>query len=262
MTYHEGGGGAAVELFAAQGAKTGFDADFRLIGTPPEAPKVVPGIVDEVFAAVVKRTDGVELTELVQARELLANPGASEVFVGTAPYVAHGDPENGAREFAFPGLDNGIDDDDFASRFQGFIDVTEDGEYVFNFQTDDNAQLTILGADFTLVGSANMEATSLSEDGQTVFADFLTGNSNTTVSTFLAAGKYPFDFIQLERGGGANATLLVEASGGFIPLGSVPAGTITMDPGGLQLVPEPSSLLLAMLGLIGVLASGRRRRRA
>jgi len=258
MTYAEGGGGSAVELFAAKGAQDSFNSEFNLVGAPAPGPVNQIGTAGDVFVSVVKRNDGGELTTIAGGRELLDSPGLNEVYVGTVPYVSVGDPESGGRDFSFPGLDNGIDDNDFVSKFTGFIEVPADGVYQFRTNTDDNAELIIGGADFTLVSSGNEGATTVA--GDTATADFLTGNTNMVVETFLTEGTHPFEFIQVERGGGANASLMVMGAGGFEPLGMTAAGVVQGE-AGLELVPEPSTFVLAGLGVLGLAFVGYRRRR-
>ena len=165
MTYHEGGGDAAVELFAAKGAQTQFDARsgaWNLVGGEaiPERPGrtdlTAPGI-DEWLVTVVHRppTSGGSFSEeldsaIQNVRDAWSGslPGGSEVLSESIASINYWDPDRGGGglgfpQEAFPGTDDGANNDHFAMGATATMTVVTEGEYTFTMVSDDSAQFRI-----------------------------------------------------------------------------------------------------------------------
>ncbi len=278
---YENGGGANWELYHARGTVLDdANASWRLLGAKPDVPKhfFKPTMVmlDELGNHFdIQVVDGTPETtpahSVAQARNLLDNPGNNPVFFGLAPVINHKDPEAGVccggldnGDLPWPGLDNGIADDDYATRSLGLLDMPEDGFVRFHIQSDDGFGLHIDNATFSIVSVAGGPTTT-ADGGSTVNAEFGTGNTNAVLEAFIPAGQHPFEFIHWDGGGGSYAEVYV---GGLAGQDGMLLGSfiepmdlgVQFGPDVLALVPEPSSYVLAMLGMAGVLIVRRRRK--
>ncbi len=202
LIWYERGGGAFVELFAAQGDFEEFaDGDFSPIGFAGSAgvQGTTPTVPDGWTVRTVDSVDGAALNSLADTEAALAE--GDEIDSGTFDVVAFGNAGRGDEPL------DGFGTDDFALEATGTIVVEEDGDYIFGFNSDDGGQLCITGADFT-VFNENGNRT-VSGDGECLDFDANTGNSNTFGTTFLAAGEYEARHIMWERGGGDNTAVSV-----------------------------------------------------
>ena len=128
LVYFERGGGASVEVFAAEGKKMDFDSDFRLIGHKATGLEFgVPGLVGQVTVTATVPNSGT-LETLAQAQAAL-DAGATAGTNVTQSYdqMNFTDPE-GINDGSFGGglpfpTDTENDDDDFAAIAEGIIDI-------------------------------------------------------------------------------------------------------------------------------------------
>lgn len=279
---YENGGGANWELYHARGnVLNDGDPNWRLLGAKPDTPKhfYKPTMTDidgqgnhfdiQVVDGPVETTPAHSVT---QARNLLDNPGANPQFQGFAPVINHKDPENGVccggldnGDLAWPGLADGVDNEDYATRAYGELNMPADGYVLFHVQSDDGFGLTIADAQFSVVSAADGANTFVTNGGSTVEANYGTGNTNTVIEAFIPAGPHLFEFIHWDGCCGSYAEIYV---GGLAGQGGMLLGSFTdpidmgvsTGPDVLSLVPEPSSYVLAMLGVAGVYVLRRRKK--
>jgi hypothetical protein len=153
------------------------------------------------------------------------------------------------------GAPNASDDDDFTVVGRGHLIVPAGGitGAVFRSNTDDGGRLRI---DINRDGD-------FGDAGELVInQDVLQGDTNTDSSPVtLGAGRYATEYSWFERGGGAQGEVSVRLTTGgpFTLLGdnaAVAAGT-GLD---VALIPEPSTVVLVGLSLVGLVGIGRRRK--
>jgi hypothetical protein len=276
LLWHENGGGASVELFAARGAHTAFSNQFNLIGG---APIPVAATRPNIRSGPGNANAGWDVTVF---RNIDVNPGghvlddaitnANNHWAGTpggsallgADTVAlmnltddvEGGGGMGFPQTVFPGLGNAAADNDFGIGARGTIEIITPGTYTFTVLGDDSHRLQILGTSGWTVAPGDANRIALA-DGY----EFRSCCSEQSATVMLAAGTYPIQLFWQEGGGGAYVGLAASINGGarFI-LGEM--GDIGGSPAGLQLVPEPSTTALAAMGLVGLAIALIRRRRA
>jgi hypothetical protein len=256
VLYSERSAGAFVEVFAAKGDKSALDADFALIGQQAKVyanaftPEIPGGFTVKETVRVPENDPATAITNLAEARQAILNPnGTDDTATGNVATVNFVDPDQPGNPTRYgndvPFLSDfvGTDDNDFAMMATGTVRIASDGVYTFGFNSDDGASLTIDGADFTIQASADLNIATVTNDGESVEFDALSGGSFTLASTFLAAGDYPLEFLSFERNGGANAELFVgvgEWNSLFAPafqlLGAPRQFIDISSPDGLQLV--------------------------
>lgn len=262
VVYNENGGGANVEFSAAKGAFTGHNlTDFRLVGA---APQTVSGMTPHVTGQwsvkeVLRQPDGSgDLNNLADARALLDSPDGDDLpFTGNVDSINFADPDTngGGASGRFAGDNNflndggfGLDDNDFAMRATATLSIATAGDYTFGFAGDDGGELTITGATFTSISS--QVGASITNGGQSLTADVLTGDSLTFGTTNLAAGEYQIEYTFFERGGGAWTEIFVAPgalnafdASAFRLLGQTSEQVDAVIGGGLQLVGSGPSVV-------------------
>jgi len=273
----EGGGGAAVEVYASPGAKTAYDpSTFNLIGGP-----VINGSTGRNKVQTVSTwtyepyTGATNVTDVINAHFGAASPAVKGTTV-TVPTVNFQDPQGsntgGHTPVAdFPG-NTAADDDNFG----GFATATltlaagDVGRYTFMLYTDDDSRFSISfnGVRLQLVGTTVGDQFNL--DGLPGNETF--GTAGCCFDQFghydlSQPGVYTIETAFHEGGGGAG--FFVYGTKGdrntfdpnaFQLLGANTNGNTwdTNVPAGLQLVPEPTSMSLLGLAAVGLLARRRR----
>ena len=251
LTYHEGWGEAALEFFAARGSHTTFDPDeFRLVGQTSIG-AVVPGLCEDVTMVATRpgAWSGGLVDSLADARAALAQGQSNGTNTSRAySYVNHIDPDVGGPsmgsftgDLGFPNHVPGVDDNDFAVKVTGLLDIPAAGTYQIGFNSDDGVSLRIQGRSWdSIVEDATGNAAIA---GDELKNDSLTAWSFTAGRITLPAGCHSFEAVMFERGGGAFFELLgrgvsdqgvADPSWHLLRVGGAKAAAPT---GGLQLVP-------------------------
>ncbi|UCD51229.1 MAG: hypothetical protein JSW27_01090 [Phycisphaerales bacterium] len=214
MTFHDGLGGAAVELYAAKGAHSAFDpAVFRLVGHKSVGEVPMPGLCDEVTMVASRpgAWSGGQIASLQNASDALAE---GEVFgtnsSGNYAVVNHSDPDDGSADPGQTGLlmgdvafpNNGAgDDDDFGVMVTGLLDIPVAGRYQLGFNSDDGAALRIKGQVWTsVVTDATGNAAIF---GDQLINDTLTARSFTAGEIYLPKGCHEFVALMFDRNFGS-----------------------------------------------------------
>ena len=209
LVWFERGGGAFVELFAAQGFKEELDGDFAPIGFQGfEGTQGMTATMADGWNVRVVDSEGA-LNSIADAEAALENGtelGSEQLEVvnlGGGNAGIFGDVSTGPDDLddLFPGNAGGSDD--FAVEATGTLVIPADGDYIFGFNGDDGGILCIDGADFTLLTEGGPRG--VSGEGACIEYDGNTGSSDTSGTTFLAAGEYDIRHVMWERGGGEHA---------------------------------------------------------
>jgi hypothetical protein len=172
-------------------------------------------------------------------------------------------------------MPNGGGDDYTTGIFGEFAVLDTDGQpgevITFALRSDDGSQLRIIGQDFTGVAdfSGDGDAALVDVNGDMALtAEYPTGDTNAFGLITLNEGVYAFEALHYEGGGGSQLEIYATAgdwlaSGfprGMMPLTTDALSTIVIPAvQGLELVPEPSSLVLAGLGMLSLMGLVRRR---
>jgi hypothetical protein len=266
----EGGGGSAVELFAAKGAKTGFDGDFRLVGQQEKSYRRQAPVVGPNHITVSNFNGTTNLTAALAAVQAFKAGTRTPDASGVYNTVNHVDPDNAGanRGGTVPYPNNAAgDQDNFATFATGFMTVNEAGKYTFDILADDSAFFRILDSAGNPVALSSTTVNAADSNGDSINDAFHNdgGCCSDIFGTYdLPLGNYTFELVNNEQGGGAS-TVLYAALGewtSFGPqfqlLGENINDTLVVS-GGLQLVPEPATLgVLALAAAVGLI---RRRRR-
>ncbi len=219
LLYWQGGSASAVEVFAAPGEKTGFDASFGLIGDNQGlmARKKAISVsyngsagMDAVAIYGITPTSNIDNADKAAAtiRDYWStgNTAGGTAHTATIQNLNLQDPNGGGgrseNRIDFPGSNDGVPNDYFIFGARGTMSVDLAGYYVFNTLTDDNMLLKIAGTSgWTGYGNA-----------VTTFADGFktTGCCRDSFGmVYLNPGDYDFEFFSREGGGGAYANLFV-----------------------------------------------------
>ena len=266
----EGGGGAAVEVFAAEGAQATFNHNFNLIGRQQTdtVVKKGPKVNSPMNVAVIRNGANNLATAIQQAEAHKANPGSvPNTTTGTTQTIAFNDPQGsnfpGGRQppVPFPGND-ATDENNFAALVTGTMTVDPDdgGVYTFAIFSDDSFRFRVPGTTgWTVAGGSTPAA--IADGYQT------SGCCSDAFGTVnLPPGTYEFELIMNEIGGGAGVGVWVapNAQTSFGPsfqLLGENIDVVNFTPAGLELVdvPEPGSMTLLGLGVASLLVRRRRK---
>lgn len=182
------------------------------------------------------------ITNLAAADALIAGTNlASQTtnYMDVSTTLNSGSGSHFSTSNAVPGVQTGIDLEDFAVKGTGYLQVVTPGTYTFGVNTDDGSRLRI--------------------DGLTVITDdVLSGPHDVLGQVNLTAGFHTIEWTWFERGGGGIGELY-GAFGAFNTFGDTntwqPVGTDSF----LQVtqVPEPSTLAMFACAALGMLAFRR-----
>jgi hypothetical protein len=283
MLNWEGGGGASVELYAAQGFHTSINTAFNLIGAPASAAPRRAGIAANGFQVVNFNNVGNLADAVTAMAQFRAGTRTPDAVANDVPTIFYSDPQNrgankiGQSDFGndrpFPN-DTAGDDNTFATGAVGQLTITTGGRYTFDVLADDSIRLRLTniatGQDVDLAGFAGGSGPGgVNTDGDAANDALQTSGCCSDAFAYydLAPGNYSLELIHQEGGGGASLALF-GAFGQFdsfdptlFQLIGQNIDTTVNRPAGLELVgvPEPTTagvLAIAALGL-----TGRRRRR-
>ncbi len=212
LTYHESRGNASLEFFAAEGTHEVFDPEvFHLVGRTDIGNVAVPGLCDNVTMEASRpgAWSGGLVDSLADARAALSQGRSSGTNTSSSyMFVNHIDPDLGGPfmgifpdDVSFPNNVPGTDDNDFAVKVTGLLDIPADGTYQIGFNSDDGASLRIPGQLWSSIveDAANNAVIS----GDELKSDSLTAWSFTIGEITLTAGCHSFEAVMFERGGGA-----------------------------------------------------------
>lgn len=268
---YERGGGAFNEAFAAVGVTTDI-SNFQAIGGAASPPIVAPPTLVAPFASgqagsdvpgwdVVRKNGPNNINAAIAAIEaIFADPlGQPNDGYEVRETISYSDDVDGGGnigfpQVVFPGDVPGVGENDFAIGAATLLTVNQSGLYRFTVFGDDGSQFRLQGSSgWTAGGIAAVDAI-----GDGIFIGGCCADGFGEV--FLNAGEqYIAQLIWNEIGGGAYVSVRysIDGQGNFL-LGSSADGS---RPAGLELVPEPSSFVLAGFGLAGLFVGLRRRRK-
>jgi hypothetical protein len=278
LVYYENRSFASVELSAARGRKTAHDNSFALVGAPAQAViGTTPATTEPYRMTVVQRIANAPgdlppsewINSVARAKELLAAPDANDLDAANilSPQINH-DTVPGRDAFEPFGRYDGdssfiANGNDFATTASSRIEISSAGTYTFGFSVTDGGELTIPGARFI----ESFGEGTITGGGQSLTLDRALDDGIALASVELLPGSYAIEFLTYNRDGDAIAELFVAPgqvgffdTAAFALLGPTSTEINYVRPAGLQLVPEPATLISgALAGLIMAFAACRRR---
>jgi hypothetical protein len=293
MTYHEGGGGSEVELFAAKGAQAGFNSLFHLVGGS-DGPVIAnftrfTGTTTGFQVATIHGNNANSLSDALTDLTAVFNntavtprgtgtPVVTKANTATVNFIdpeAANDGGHGGGQ-TYPGDTPGLDDDHFSTGAIANLTIPagRGGHYTFLTFSDDSSRTriisTVTGKGIALVGTSGGTSGGVDSDGDGINDAYTNdgGCCSDILGTYnLTPGTYVIETVSNEQGGGAGHFLYGEfgdASSfnpGFQLVGQNLDDVVNVnDPGSLALVAAPEPGSIALLGLGGIAALARRRR--
>jgi hypothetical protein len=280
LVYFENKGQAMVELAAAPGRVAAFSGRNIIVGAPAFNVNGRNPVVTGGFSLkeVLRRSPGLAapppaeyITSITAARQLIDSPDEDDLMLRSfAAVIDHDnirlppgavDSPHGryGPDSAFGYLGN-----DSAVAANANLSVTTAGTYTFGFNVLDGGELTIVGAQFNESFSDGI----ISDDGQSLTLDHVTEDGLAFAAVDLLPGTYPIEFLTYNRDGPAIAELFVAPGrvahydgAAFALLSETPTRILYSRPAGLQLVPEPATLVSGAVGGLIIAVIARRRRR-
>lgn len=262
--FGEIGGGAYFDVSAAPGALGAFDGTFRLIGDTVNgglatAPAREIGISEHTRFTVRRVSSTGSVGNLTDVDNLLDNglPGIASQDSGifnSVNFLSTGGNGHFGLDDPFPGFSIGTDDNNFAVEASGTLRVPagSDGWWTFGVNSDDGFRLTIAG----LSGVIPFDSVA-GQSGTTIVGGSLVfpigrGTDDSFGRIYLPVGEYSLTLRFWEGGGGAALELFAAPgihssfNGAFEVLSTIAA-------------PEPSTLLLSLLGVLALIGLRCRR---
>ena len=265
----DGGFGAYAEVFAASGARTAVDQNFRLIGDVAAPGQLGAGTLSAAAWTVTHINNGAStfaaaLSQITQHWCGVAQPGTT--VVNNVDTINYRDPQSGGgghglAQLNFPG-NTAADDNNFALGARATLTVPDDDDYTFHVLADDSVRLRIKGSrGWTITGGTSPQAL---PDG------FQTINCCADVfgQVYLTAGSYEVELIYHEFVSGAYAGVWA-AQGkhsayhprSFSLLGNPPAAesavpfALTSTPGATGPVNDDFAAALPLTGTMAAVTS-------
>lgn len=266
----EGEGGFWYELTAAAGEYphgTEPPEGWRVVGyDTPSTSILVPGIASPGWTVESSTPGRPEFAFSIAGAEAaidatLADGTAPAAKTSTWPIINFADPQNGSNGYLTPNnpwpLNTTADDDNYAMRATGTLDITVAGEYYLGFQGDDGGYMEITGPGnpaFSSIFVTNhpaqavlMEAVAGSGINNRLQVEVGTGNSRTLGAITLGVGSYTVKTLMYEGSGGswwevigAKAPTLPSFA---VPLLAAGSGSTATDRDMLVLVAPPEEPL-------------------
>jgi hypothetical protein len=281
LAYFENKGQAMVELAAAPVRESQPNVPFAIIGAPAfnvsgRNPAITGGFS---LKEVLRRSPGltspppaVYITSITVARQLIDSPDEDDLMLRSSAAVIDHDnirlpPGAVDSPHGRYGSDSafGYFGNDFAVAATANLSVTTAGTYTFGFNVLDGGELTIVGAQF----NESFGDGFISDDGQSLTLDQLTEDGLAFAAVDLSPGNYPLEFLTYNRDGPAIAELFVAPGrvehydgAAFALLSETPTRILYSRPAGLQLVPEPATVVSGVIGALMLAVIALRRLRS
>jgi hypothetical protein len=226
------------DLAAAKGEfpeESGTDL-WRLVGQPPRGKLGLPGLTKEGWTIEYTKPNTNPVPNLDAAAEFLDARDPKTTI--TAPTVDFRDPDNTWPVYgngpSFPEGVADIDDDGFALRAKGTLEIPADGTYWIGFHATYSASLKIAGQKWKRLIRINPKA---SLDGETLQSIDQNDWSHYALGEIeLKAGQYPIEALTAQDAGRAGFIIVAGPAGEPQTVLKAGAARVIEDVGGLQLV--------------------------
>lgn len=249
ILYGQGGGGAHFSIDSTSGDVVGNPeaGNWRPLGYPRQGSEVLLGKAGPFVVKTYSPTNSAEVTTVDQAKSIIDGGFWDVNGTGTVDTLDLNDagPFNCGAGDPFPGLPNGVDNDNIITTVTGTIVAPGTGTYNVSVYSDDGYQFHIDGAQIEILSSAGNGAVLTAPD--TVKFNSGSANTDTHLRVTLSEGEHPITIIHFENRGGAFFKVTVGTEGRERPLGS---------PGGLAEDSEAQALTFTGSGTFLSAAQG------